>query len=238
MVSRTPYLSNSHRPARLEKKMPAQYVKTVCVYWKSPAARHVLVGHLRRTEEGFKYEYSPLLPDGFLGFPEFPVEKGAFERRQLFSTFSTRIPSPDRQGYKLLLEDWGVENHDDQLEILAKSGGYSLTDMVEFYEERHTLDLPIVFRVAGMKHQKHKSPPPLHKGAKLLLEPERENAWDSFTIKVKLGKATIGYVPIAYSQLIAEELSHGTKIDGHLVCPIAIRDGGKVHWVASFETQA
>ncbi len=115
--------------------MVAQMVKSLGVLWKDLQDRRHLIGQLDRVEDGFEFRYVDGVQElDFRGLPEFPLDAGPFVRRQLFATFSSRLPSPARPDFKKMLASWGVVSVDDQLEILAKSGGYSATDSMEFYE--------------------------------------------------------------------------------------------------------
>lgn len=111
------------------------------VLWRAPEAlggtRHV-VGFLSRDDGGYSYEYADDLTSaeaqGFQVLPEFPDTCRAYRARHLFATFAQRIPAPSRPDYRSILASWHVEDADDLMEILAKSGGVQVTDRIELAE--------------------------------------------------------------------------------------------------------
>ncbi len=206
-------------------------LKSLSVLWKDAQDRRQLIGQLDRTDEGFEFRYlDGAMGAGFRGLPEFPLKGGTSKRRQLFATFSSRLPSPARPDFRRMLESWGVANHDDQLEILAKSGGYSATDSMEFYEVRDELARPLEFRIAGMHYKE--LPQDLSVGETLLLEPEPTNEQDPHaSFVIARGSTKLGYVPNSYSELIADHLKRGVALSCHLARKIEVPQN-RPGWVA------
>lgn len=206
-------------------------LKSLSVLWKDTQDRRQLIGQLERTDDGFEFRYLEGAKGfDFRGLPEFPLKESPFTRRQLFATFSSRLPSPARPDFKAMLGSWGVVNPDDQLEILAKSGGYSATDSMEFYEVRDELARPLEFRIAGMHYKE--LPQDLSVGERLLLAPESTNEWDPHaTFVIARGSTKLGYVPNSYSKLIADHLKRGVALSCHLARKIEVPQD-RPGWVA------
>lgn len=121
-------------------------------------------------------------------FPEVRGEAAPYEARYLFAPFAGRIPSRARPDASEMLAAWGVEQPDDQLEILARSGGVRATDRLELAEYRSPTDdlaRPLEFRLAATKHVAGAE---LHVGDPLELRREPHNEVDPCaTIMLTLG---------------------------------------------------
>jgi hypothetical protein len=197
------------------------------VIWGAPSdgGRHV-IGHLERDRAAgaFRFWYEPSLESamsrGFTLLPVFPDHRTAadpYVARYLFATFADRIPSPHRADGPPMLTVWGVEDRDDQFEILAKSGGVRATDRMELAEFRSIDDdlrVPLEFRVAGAKYVAEDRRASLLPGAVLRLEREPTNPHDPFATIVATtsdGKRA-GYVPRQYSAMISKLIETGVEI--------------------------
>ena len=185
------------------KSTMSSNVKRLEVLWKDEYDRRQLIGQLDRIDDGFEFRYLDGAKNfAFRGLPEFPLvkEEKVFKRERLFATFSSRLPSPVRPDFEQMLKSWGVINKDDQLEILAKSGGFSATDSMEFYEFRNDLKKPLEFRIEGMIYKKE--PTDFKIGEVLTLE--RDDEFGTF-VTVR-GDIKLGYVPNSYSELLSKHL--------------------------------
>lgn len=209
------------------------------VLWSDPekGRRHV-VGHLERRGGAFRFWYDDDLSlaesRGFARLPAFPElrhEADAYEARYLFASFAERIPSRSRPDTAAMFEEWGVVHPDDQLEILARSGGVRATDRIELAEYRaldDDLSRPLEFRIAASKYVEGAE---LTAGEAVILERQPENEFDSCaTIVVAHSGRRAGYVPKQHSALVARLLDAGTKIEGMTVRRLSLPDdAGK--WV-------
>jgi hypothetical protein len=201
------------------------------VLWNDPVegARYV-VGELWRDFGLFFFAYSDDVSlgrarrAGFHLLPEFPEQQRTkarpYSSPYLFSTFAQRIPSPKRPDRNEMMASWGVEHPDDQLEVLARSGGVQMTDNVELAEYRSSdddLQRPLYFRVAGEKY--YEGGKLLRENAKVELRREPKNEHDSSATLLLLLDATtpIGYVPRQYSAMIARLLDAGEKLEARAV---------------------
>ena len=90
------------------------------------------IGELTRLKDGFEFRYVKDADkiEGLRGLPEFPYDQGPFKRKDLFATFSSRLPSTCRPDYDSIMTRLGVEDPTDPFEILYKSK--SATDNLVF----------------------------------------------------------------------------------------------------------
>jgi hypothetical protein len=187
--------------------------------------RHV-VGELSRREDGrFAFGYDlELLPEaeaaGFRLFAEFPLRRGTqdpYQASYLFATFAQRIPSPRRPDFQRMMTTWRVDQPDDQMAILAASGGIQLTDHIELAEYRSNdddLSVPLEFRVAGEKY--YQGTDLLNEGELVEFRREPANPRDTKAtcILVRDGQQ-LGYVPRQYAPLFARLMDQGAQLIGH-----------------------
>ena len=204
------------------------------VIWRAPTAagtRHV-IGTLARTSRGYLFEYLPqhateaTAQSGFREIFGFPVAADhAFESRYLFPIFQERIPSPARADFKRMMADWGVEQVDEPMEVLARSGGILATDrleLAEFRTEDDPLIIPLEFRIAGLQKRPGASAK-LAIGDLLKLEREPENVADAdATLVARIDGETVGYVPRQYAGLIARKIDAGCVLSATTVRKILL----------------
>lgn len=199
-------------------------IERLFVIWRAPpgdGTRHV-VGELGG-KDPFWFRYSPDLEQafkaGFPGFPEFPLTKAdsIYKSSHLFATFRQRIPSSRRPDFSRLMTAWGIEDpHAPQLEILARSGGFLLTDRIELAEYRAAddeLGTPLRIRVAG---QKYYQDPDAQLALDVVVRFRREpdNKHDSQAVEVLSHNSKLGYVPRQYSAIFARLLDAGAPLVG------------------------
>jgi hypothetical protein len=209
------------------------------VLWSDPdRGRRHLIGHLERRAGVFRFWYDAELATaerkGFSRLPAFPDARGEtapYEARYLFASFAERIPARARPDAADMLAEWGVEHRDDQLEVLARSGGIRATDRLELAEYRAADDelaKPLEFRLAGTTHVEGAQ---LRVGEHLELHREPHNEADPCaTIVVTIGGQRAGYVPRQYSAMVSRLLDRGDRIDASAVRPLMLPDdAGK--WV-------
>lgn len=186
--------------------------------------RHV-VGELSRREDGrFAFGYDlELLPEaeeaGFRLFAEFPLRRGTqdpYLASYLFATFAQRIPSPRRPDFQRMMATWRVSRPDDQMAILAASGGIQLTDHIELAEYRQAdddLSEPLEFRVAGEKH--YRGTQLLREGEAVEFRREPSNPRDEKATCILVSEGQqLGYVPRQYAPLFARLLDQGIELIG------------------------
>lgn len=198
-------------------------VDRLFVLWGEPSAgRRSIIGRLWRAGGEFHFSYLPeglseAQQRGFKPLPEFPLVQD-YHSRYLFSTFAQRIPSPKRPDYQAMLDAWGVTG-DDQLEILAVSGGIQHTDTLELAEERSaddSLDQELRFRMAAERFFPDASR--LAAGVELELRRDLSNDADPFASWLVLSDGKeVGYVPRQYAELVARHIKARHAISAAVV---------------------
>jgi len=210
--------------------------------WRDEANQRQQVGQLWHAPDGYRFSYEAELPPTFHLLAEFPEHRGPdrpYHARNLFSTFAERIPSPKRPDYRTMLDSWGVENPDDQLEILARSGGIQATDWIELSEwrpEADDLTRPLLARVAGLN--RWPGVDTVGAGDTVELRREPSNQWDPFATELFLQSGLkLGYVPKPYTKTIASVLDTGAALRGRMVTPIGL-EGSYPRWLMRIERAA
>lgn len=189
--------------------------------------RHV-VGELWFEGGAYHFAYADDLeaPEkcGFQELSEFPERRGRerpYRTPHLFPTFAQRIPDPRRIDRAKILASWGVENADDRMEILARSGGVQVTDRIELAEFRaqdDDLSQPLEFRVSGMRHQEGANRVSLQSGDRVTLRRQHGNIYDRCaTLVLVRDNVTVGYVPRQYSALVSRLLDERQPLDAEIV---------------------
>jgi hypothetical protein len=158
---------------------------------------------------------------GFQLLPEFPAHRPAanpYFEPYLFPLFAERIPTPTRRDAADMLASWGVEHPDDQIEVLARSGGLRATDRLETAEYRapdDDLSEPLEFRIAGRSRIADAAP--LSVGDVVSLRREPDNVADQAAVIVdRLGRRA-GYVPRQYTQLLGGLLDGGVALHARVI---------------------
>ncbi len=218
-------------------------VERLFVIWRAPPAdgtRH-LVGELAGPDP-YCFRYRPDVKvaeaAGFAGFPEFPLTDARYESPRLFTTFQQRIPSSRRPDLARLLEGWGLQESDTPLTVLARSGGFLLTDrleLAEFRTEADSLATPLGFRVAGQKYYDDPAAE-LPIGSRVLLRAEPSNAHDENAVEVLVHDRKLGYVPRQYSRLVAGHVARGTRLVGTTVGRMLV-PGEAARWVVTVRAE-
>lgn len=208
------------------------------VIWGEPStgSRHV-IGHLARWSGGFRFWYEDDLANaqerGFQLLPEFPAHRRVddpYVEPYLFALFAERIPAPTRRDTAAMLAAWGVEDPDDQVEVLARSGGLRATDRLELADYRapdDDLSEPLEFRIAGRSRIVDAAP--LAVGDTVSLRREPDNVADPAAVVVdRLGRRA-GYVPRQYTRLLGGLLDRGVALLGKVIRELVLpEDAGKL----------
>ena len=190
--------------------------------WRRPKneqgnRRRYVVGRLSRIEEAgvekFKFCYGDdfglAKEEGLELFPGFGEPEKVYESDNLFVNVLARLPRTDRSDYLDILNLYGLNKGTSDWELLKATKGRLLTDNFEFVPAFDSSK--IEFDVAGIRHRKT-SLKQLEKylkvDAKVLLEVEPDNEFDSNAIKVVLPigdeRCHIGYVPRYYSRELVQ----------------------------------
>lgn len=211
--------------------------------WGEPdRGTRIVLGELWRDSAGYAFAYGHeverAMQHGFRMLAEFPdlrFFQSPYRSRHLFATFAQRVPSPKRADFARIMDSWGIENVDDPLEILARSGGVQMTDRIELAEHRSSddeLDTPLQIRLAGMKY--YSGGAQIRPGIALSLVREPENERDSSAVAIVVNGTKAGYVPRQYSALIARLLDRGVRLAAVAVRQLGVpADEGR--WVVNLE---
>ncbi len=186
--------------------------------------RHIVGELWREGTSSYAFAYqedlSPAQARGFAFMTEFPehrTKSSPYRASRLFSTFAQRVPSRKRPDFGALLASWGVEDANDPMEILARSGGVQMTDRIELAEfrpETDDLSVPLLFRVAGMNPQDGTGAERLRPGDPVDIVRAPESPRDRCaTLVLAHGEHQIGRVPRPYSPIFARLLDEGRTID-------------------------
>ncbi len=100
-----------------------------------------VIGQLIRTPDGYVFRYEPDLSEpireGFdpaWTFPCFPDLGRTYASPCLFPTFANRIPSRSRADHDHMMWAWGVEDPDDEMEVLARSHGRLMGSWITLWD--------------------------------------------------------------------------------------------------------
>lgn len=214
-------------------------IEQLFVLWRDRDGGRHIIGRLRHTKDGYEFSYAgadtlPLESNGFMLPVEFPNRHQVYRAGYLFPTFAQRIPSPSRPDRSRLFEAWGVTNADDQLGILAQSGGVLITDRLELAEYRSDeddLQEPLEFRVAGASQaQFAEVAKKVQVNDILRLINEPGNVYDEFaTIVLEANGGVLGYVPKQYSRFVAQLLRANVPLTATAMRLLAMPDSAR--WV-------
>ena len=205
-------------------------VKELWLIWRSGDAAHrsrYKVGILQWDPEAdtytFRYDHGDDLEAarkiGFVSFPGFEDLNKTYKiENKLFSNIAARLPKPERDDYLDILNRYDLDAFDKQFTILVATRGRQITDNFEFVPafQKNKVE----YDVAGVDHRQiddlntSVEEGYLVSGARLNLEREKNNRYDSSAIRILLPagkrKVFIGYVPKYYSKYLAEKLDAGT----------------------------
>ncbi len=110
------------------------------VNWRSDTARRIFpVGRLLLRAEAPRWEFSYIEgsrdaePCGFNPYPEFPDLDAVYRSDELFPLFQLRLMPESRVDFRSYIERLGLDpDQHSPLVVLARSGGRSTTDRIEF----------------------------------------------------------------------------------------------------------
>lgn len=131
--------------------------------WQNPLTRRWFpIGRLTKSSDGFRFEYTGGVRDAqasgeFSPLPSFPKLDESYESEELFPLFSNRVLRSSRPDYREHLSWLGFEGSTEAepLEMLARSGGRSVTDHLELVavpEQTEDGSYMSRFFVHGLRH--------------------------------------------------------------------------------------
>lgn len=189
--------------------------------WKHPETRRrYKIGILSYVDNEYIFKYvNPELDDaintGFCYFPGFEDVNKEYRSSELFANIETRLPNSTRPDYLEILNTYGLESTSTKLEILKATKGRLITDNYEFVP---VFDCKkIEFDVAGTRYcdDVKECRDIIRVNDQLILEPDFNNEYDPYAIKVILNKNGksfhLGYVPRYYTKELSSLLNEKTK---------------------------
>ena len=201
-------------------------------------ARH-RIGRLSRAAGVYSFAYvedvTSAAQKGFTPLPEFPDLARVYTAPKLFVTFADRVPSKKRPDRERIVTALGLAADAGDFDILARSGGILATDSVELAEDRDPDDdlcRPLTFRVAGAR--RYPQTRPLTVGEALTVTHEAANEYDhDACVLVRETGEKAGYIPKAYSDLVARACDAGRHLRVELIAAVSLEAQPDPQWVAT-----
>ena len=187
--------------------------------WKDPQTRrNYIVGRLLRGNE-YRFEYceenESARKAGWQGIPAFSDSKTTYSSKELFPTFSSRLPDPKRRDIHKILKKYELDAY-DEYELLRRSGARLPIDTYEFIDPIFPEDVTIQrdFYVMGIRHraacqgENCSALPSVQVDDLLTFKPEPDNENDSMAIRILTTDGShLGYVPRYFNRGILERLN-------------------------------
>lgn len=181
--------------------------KVLYVAWQDPETRRWFpVGRLTRENGVYRFVYTKgaEASSNFIPFGRMKALHQVYESLQLFPLFENRLLGSKRPEYKDFLHWLNVrEGEDDQIALLARSGGIRETDSLMVFPcpepgPNHTYE--INFFSHGLRHLPEHSIPLIDKllpGERLYLMPDPQNPHDAMAIALRTSDppTIVGYCP-------------------------------------------
>ena len=205
---------------------------SVIMVWKEPKTRrNYAVGEIRKTKEGFTFQYSyeinEAMKAGFELLLPFQELNKEYNSDALFPIFSTRLPDKKRPDIEEILKKYGISEY-DSFELL-KCGAKLPTDNLRFEKEIKEIDELDNFKfcLAGSRHylgcedrtcEKNNLIKYLQgENNEIRLVQENDNEFDNKAIKAEYNGNTIGYIPRYYTEVINTALNEDIDLHCYLL---------------------
>lgn len=194
-------------------------IKSLLLIWKSKKDNlYYHVGTLSYNGALYTFEYTHAslstrnvklaMQQGYSLLPAFPLLEEKYKSSHLFEAFNRRIPDRSRVGYDDFLEDYGLSEKADRMDILQATRGTLANDPYTF-EQPLRLNgnkLSASFFINGMRHRKDLKETWINKvsaGDLLLLQSEPNNEKDPYAIQILTKEQLhLGYIPGVYNQAL------------------------------------
>lgn len=154
--------------------------------------------------------------NGYFLHPSFPKIDQTYKSQTLFPAFDRRIPSPQREDFKKILEDLGLTIQSDKMDILRVTRGKLSGDTYSFEQplRLHDKIIRLDFHIKGMRHRNlpENWDSLVKKGDHLRLSLEPTNPFDPKAVRIETASGIhLGYVPGFYTEAINSLLNYNTK---------------------------
>lgn len=182
-------------------------MKTLILTWQNPATRSWFpVGRLDYDEQGYTFRYTEgankAKNEDFKTFSRMEDMSTPYYSEELFPLFANRIMPKSRPEFSEYSEWFGVEESDNKLDWLVKSGGRKATDSLALFEApekvRNTFEMS--FFLHGLRYLEKPSLDridSLNVNDTLFLMKDFQNPYDKDALAVRSDnpKVLIGYCP-------------------------------------------
>lgn len=205
-------------------------IKSLLVIWRDKISTlYFHVGTLTYDGHVYRFEYThhckanrkvhDAIDHGYRLHPAFVELEKKYESKSLFPAFDRRVPSDDRVDYAEILKDLNLPPNANRMDLLRETRGIISSDP-HFFEEPLVLDennrLSNHFYVNGMRHRDDLPKDwdsLVRKGDRLKLEPEKNNIYDPYAIKLKTEDGLwLGYIPGVHAQAITALIERDIKV--------------------------
>lgn len=168
------------------------------------------LGFLSREASGFRFRYlrSMAAREGFGPLPALPDRPEGVRSQTLFPVFAERVMSPRRPEYGMTLDAMDLDADAVPFEVLARSGGRRVGDLLEVTEAPEAAPgdaVSVTFLVHGIRHVAGASEAVdlLHAGDELTLLRDDDNCSDPQAVAVH-GGSQLGWVPRPLCELVRD----------------------------------
>lgn len=178
------------------------------------------------------------LEHGYMIHPAFPDTTKIYRSDNLFPAFDRRIPSADREDFKEILADLGLDENADKMDILRATRGRLASDTYSFEQPLRLSEnnvLRSTFFIHGMRHQKLPIDWPswIEERCVLNLVQESDNEYDPYAVAIYTKDDTkLGYIPIFYSNAVYSLIDNGLS---PVVRVVNVNEKSHPHWWVKVE---
>ncbi|MGB5988950.1 MAG: HIRAN domain-containing protein [Marinifilaceae bacterium] len=194
-------------------------IKSIYLSWrKGKGYSRSLVGRIQKNATkgvSFKYddfEVEKARKDGFTPYVDFPDLSKEYSNG-VIEAFGQRLVKTERLDKQKYHDFWEIEKkyEEDKYYMLAYTQGLLSTDNFEFLADFNPVkSLCFISEVCGLSSRDLPAGS-LSIGDELLYELEPTNEYDSFAVKVYMGKDEIGYIKRIHSKVFHEK-NNGYKL--------------------------
>lgn len=199
-------------------------VNTLLLTWQSNQDRNkrFLVGTLRKIESNFELSYlygtsdfENAIEQGFVGYPAFPLYKGAFTN-DVMATFMKRLPPRSRRDFKQYLKNHNLPETFDgtDFELISHTGIRLPSDGFDLIPNLEEAKVPFeyVMEVAGTRHNTtFEKVSSIEIGALVQIGCEDDNEFDCNAIVMKVEGEKIGYMNRLFCSTMRNLLSRDVR---------------------------
>ncbi|AQS53416.1 hypothetical protein BW727_101046 [Jeotgalibaca dankookensis] len=194
-------------------------IQTLLVVWQEENSRsYYHIGTLSYYNGFYEFNYTSrekkgqlgdALEHGYVKHPLFPDPDKKYRSKKLFPAFNQRIPSSNRKDYDSILDELGLGQDANQMDILRATRGRLAGDSYSFEQPLRIEEdnrLSSRFFIHGMRYQNLPEDwySIVTKNPTLYLKSEPNNEYDEYAVAIYTYRGfCLGYVPAFYSKAIS-----------------------------------